>query len=91
MAFTFNWAGINVPTIKGGDNSYQDRIRTDAGNWGAALRGYQDRKAAQEYADIIANNDANFSDMGPQYRALLQELDTLKARNAEIARRLGIG
>ena len=44
MAFTFNWArGQSVPTIKGGDRSYQDTIRKDASNWGSALRGYETR------------------------------------------------
>lgn len=79
MAFTFNWArGQSIPTIKGGDRSYQQTIRNDAANWGSALRGYETRKANQEYADMLG---ANASDIA----AIKAEIAALEKRNAELA------
>lgn len=79
MAFTFNWArGQSIPTIKGGDRSYQQTIRNDAANWGSALRGYETRKANQEYADMLG---ANASDIA----AIKAEIAALEQRNAELA------
>lgn len=79
MAFTFNWArGQSIPTIKGGDRSYQQTIRNDAANWGSALRGYETRKANQEYADMLG---ANASDIA----AIKAEIAALEKRNAELS------
>lgn len=78
MAFTFNWArGQSIPTIKGGDNSYQDTIRKDAANWGSALRGYETRKANQEYADMLGGNRDDIA-------AIKAEIAELEQRNAEL-------
>ena len=79
MAFTFNWArGQSIPTIKGGDRSYQQTIRNDAANWGSALRGYETRKANQEYADMLGGNVSEFA-------AIKAEIAALEKRNAELA------
>lgn len=79
MAFTFNWAGgQSIPTIKGGDNSYQQTIRNDAANWGSALRGYETRKANQEYADLLGGNVSEIA-------AIKAEIAALEKRNAELA------
>lgn len=79
MAFTFNWArGQSIPTIKGGDNSYQQTIRNDAANWGSALRGYETRKANQEYADMLGGNVSEIA-------AIKAEIAELEQRNAELA------
>lgn len=79
MAFTFNWArGQSIPTIKGGDRSYQQTIRNDAANWGSALRGYETRKANQEYADMLGGNVSEIA-------AIKAEIAALEKRNAELA------
>lgn len=79
MAFTFNWAGgQSIPTIKGGDNSYQQTIRNDAANWGSALRDYETRKANQEYADLLGGNVSEIA-------AIKAEIAALEKRNAELA------
>lgn len=79
MAFTFNWArGQSIPTIKGGDRSYQQTIRNDAANWGSALRGYDTRKANQEYADMLGGNVSEIA-------AIKAEIAALEKRNAELA------
>ena len=79
MAFTFNWArGQSIPTIKRGDRSYQQTIRNDAANWGSALRGYETRKANQEYADMLGGNVSEIA-------AIKAEIAALEKRNAELA------
>lgn len=93
MAFSFNWAGVNVPQIQV-KNQWAE-AREDARALGAGAAGAQKwldkREADREYADILNGYDGPSTDRGPEYRALQQELASLKARNAEIARRLGIG
>lgn len=88
MAFSFNWAGVNIPQIQVKDNWAQARV--DAANLGAAVRGYQNRQAANEYADAIDRyrNNARW-DMGSE-RADAQrieaEIQRLQQENAEIDR-----
>ena len=89
MAFSFNWAGIDIPQIQVKDR--WEEAREDAATIGKALRGYEKREGDREYADILNEYKGPSTDRGPEYRALQQELASLKARNAEIARRLGIG
>lgn len=80
MAFTFNWAGVNIPTIQGGSNNYQQTIRNDASNWGNALRGYEQRKANQEYADMLGQ----YSNGNPRIAEIEAEIKQLEAQNAEL-------
>lgn len=80
MAFTFNWAGVNIPTIQGGTNNYQQTIRNDASSWGNALRGYEQRKANQEYADMLGQ----YSNGNPRIAEIEAEIKQLEAQNAEL-------
>lgn len=94
MGFSFNWAGVNVPQASmEGNASVQNRMRSDAAAWGQAARGYVDRTkaedAAREYADIIGSYGQN-QQTAPDVAAIEQEIQRLKARNAEIARQLGM-
>lgn len=87
MAFTFNWAGVNVPTIQGGSNYFQRLAREDGASWGNAVRGYEQRKASQEYADILKGfNNPNTS---AKIAELQAELARLEQRNEEIKAQLG--
>ena len=92
MAFSFNWAGVNVPQIQ--VRNQWAEAREDARALGAGARGAQNmldrREADREYADILNGYTGPSTDRGAEYRALQQELASLKARNAEIARKLGI-
>ena len=92
MGFSFNWAGVNVPQAQvEGNAAVQSRSRADAAALGQAARGFVDRQkadaAAREYASIIANTQQA---QGPNVAAIQQEIQQLKARNAEIAKQLGI-
>ena len=87
MAFTFNWAGVNIPTVQGGTNNYQQTIRNDAAHWGNALRGYEQRKANQEYADIL--NGFNNPNTSAKIAELQAELARLEQRNEEIKAQIG--
>lgn len=77
MGFSFNWAGVNVPQIQGGSRNYQQTIRSDAQAAGNMVRGYEQRKAAQEYADILGGN-AN------EVASIKAEIARLEQRNAEL-------
>lgn len=87
MAFTFNWAGINAPAIQGGSNNYQQAIRNDAASWGGAVRGYEQRKANQEYADMLKEFE------NPNTKAKILEIKAeiarLEKRNEEIKAQIG--
>lgn len=74
MAFSFNWAGVNIQPIQPKDTMEQARV--DAANLGAAVRGYEVRKANREYADILSGrNDA------------LKKMDEISNRIAQLQRR----
>lgn len=91
MAFTFNWAsGPSVPVIKGGDRSYQDRARVDAANYGSALRGYETRKANQEYADLVNGfRQTDVKALAGNLESIKAEIARLEQRNAEIRSIIG--
>ena len=80
MAFTFNWAGVNINPIQGGSNNYQQTIRNDSANWGNAARGAEQYIANRKYAQILDK----------QYRmAEIQgRIKQLEARNAEIRQQI---
>lgn len=87
MAFTFNWAGINVPVIQGGNRDYQQTIRADAANAGNAVRGYEQKKADWKYADILKGfNNPNTS---AKIAELQAELARLEQRNEAIKAQIG--
>lgn len=94
MGFSFNWNGVTVPQASiEGNAAVQSRSRGDAAAWGQAARGFVDRRkaeqAAREYSDIISNFGKG-QQAGPDVAAIEQEIQRLKARNAEIARQLGM-
>lgn len=95
-SFSFNWAGIQTPVIDAQGSiqrGNQTAIQTTR-DLGAGTRGLQNwldkRSADREYADILNGYGGPSTDRGTEYRSLQQELASLKARNAEIARQLGI-
>lgn len=86
MAFTFNWAGVQgVNPIAVADRT--NLVRDDAANFGSAVRGYEQRKASQEYADILKGfNNPNTS---AKIAELQAELARLEQRNEAIKAQLG--
>jgi|LFRM01.1.fsa_nt_gb hypothetical protein len=79
MSFSFNWAGVNIPTI----NVAKGTAAEDAAMLGGAVRGYQKREADKEYSEMLKgyqNNDAE----------IVAEIQRLEARNNEIRRLLGV-
>ena len=95
-SFSFNWAGISVPNIdaQGSIQRGNQAANQAAQGFGMGARGIQrmvdDKRAAKEYSDILANYQGP-QQQSPEVAAIQQELTRLKARNAEIARRLGLG
>lgn len=79
MSFSFNWAGVNIPTISVAKGTAAE----DAAMLGGAVRGYQKREADKEYSEMLKgyqNNDAE----------IVAEIQRLEARNNEIRRLLGV-
>lgn len=86
MSFSFNWAGLNVPTIAGKrEVQIQNQQADVAGKLGAALRGYERRVADNEYADILAQDTA----VDQRVIQIQAEIARLEQRNAEIRNQLG--
>lgn len=83
MAFSFNWAGVNVPQAMKGDKLQQSIA--DAGNWGAAARGLVNRSLDSEYADMIRGR----REMQAGIDGIKAEIDRLEARQAEIRAIIG--
>lgn len=82
MAFSFNWAGLNVPQIQSKDTTQQ--AYTDASNLGKALRGYEVREANREYADLINGRNDGLTRMAEISKRIAQ----LQKRNEEIRSQL---
>lgn len=89
MAFTFNWTGVQgVKDLTPKDRDQQ--IRSDAAAWGSALKGYDRYQADKEYKKLLEEYNKNGSeDLNGSLAALMNELQQLKARNAEIKAQLG--
>lgn len=89
MAFTFNWAGVQgVKDLTPKDRDQQ--IRSDAAAWGSALKGYDRYQADKEYKKLLEEyNQSGGEDLNGSLAALMNELQQLKARNAEIKAQLG--
>lgn len=83
MSFTFNWAGINVPVIQGGNRDYQQTIRSDAANAGNAVRGYEQKKADWKYAEVLdarsraGQIQARIAQLQDRNREIMQELSAI--------------
>lgn len=85
MAFSFNWAGLNVPTV-----DYFDAVKDKefGANLGKAARGYEDRSAAKDYAEKIrtyrmGQNAAKNTDAA-RIAEIKQQIAELKQQNAAI-------
>lgn len=89
MAFTFNWAGVQgVKDLTPKDRDQQ--IRSDAAAWGSALKGYDRYQADKEYKKLLEEyNQSGGENLNESLAALMNELQQLKARNAEIKAQLG--
>lgn len=89
MAFTFNWAGVQgVKDLTPKDRDQQ--IRSDAAAWGSALKGYDRYQADKEYKKLLEEyNQSGSENLNESLAALMNELQQLKARNAEIKAQLG--
>ena len=72
MAFTFNWAGVNVSPISVG----YDDISGAAGNFGTAARGSEIRTANEEYAEMLEADDK----ASARLKEINNELDFLRGR-----------
>lgn len=87
MAFTFNWAGVNINPIQGGSHNYEKTLRDDYAALGNFMRGYEQRKANQEYADMLKEFE------NPNTKAKILEIKAeiarLEKRNEEIKAQIG--
>lgn len=89
MAFSFNWQGLNVPEV-----NYFDAVRDPnvGANLGKAARGYENRKAAKEYADKIRDyrmgRSASQNTDASRIEAIKNEIAALKEQNAKMAAQL---
>lgn len=80
MAFTFNWAGVNINPIQGGSHNYEKTLREDYAALGNFMRGYEQRKANQEYATIL--------DKQHRMAEIQGRIKQLEARNDEIRKQI---
>ena len=76
MAFSFNWAGTNLPQIQVKDR--WEEAREDAATLGKALRGYEKREADREYAGLLERRNSE-----------LERMDGISARIASLQKRNG--
>lgn len=87
MAFSFNWAGLSIPTVNRIENEVD--MGEVGRNLGTAMRGYQNRRAADDYADLIdkyRNGASADTGRAEQIRA---EIARLEAENAHLADFIG--
>ena len=87
-SFSFNWAGLSVPNIdaQGSIQRGNQAANQAAQGFGMGARGVQRMVDDREYAKILGD----YQERRDRYNSLSQELSQLKARNAEIARQLGL-
>lgn len=87
-SFSFNWAGLSVPNIdvQGSIQRGNQAANQAAQGFGMGARGIQRMVDDREYAKILGD----YQGRQDRYNQLSQELSQLKARNAEIARQLGL-
>lgn len=77
MAFSFNWAGVNIPKIDAQPKSAANEIAANLGKaqWGSVVR-----DANNEYADMLASGGS----VAEEVRKIQAEIARLEARNDEI-------
>ena len=93
MSFSFNWAGLSVPTISGKrDVQIQNQQANIGGNLGKALRGYEDRVRTEELndeyqqlLDQYGQGDPSISDIEAQIQALKTQNEQLIAKRNSLA------
>lgn len=78
MAFSFNWAGIDIPQLQVKDR--WEEAREDAANIGKALRGYEKREADMEYAGLLERRNSEMDRMD----GISARIASLQKRNEEI-------
>lgn len=89
MAFSFNWAGLQVPQAK-----FTKAIEDEefGANLGRAARGYENRQAAKEYARKIdqfrQGRAADASDKASRIAAIKAEIAKLESENESIEKKL---
>ena len=89
MAFSFNWAGLQVPQAK-----FTKAIEDEefGKNLGLAARGYENRQAAKEYARKIdqfrQGRAADASDKASRIAAIKAEIAKLETENESIEKKL---
>lgn len=79
MAFSFNWAGVNIPKIDAQPKNAANEIAANLGKaqWGSVVR-----DANNEYADMLTSG----SSVAEEVRKIQAEIARLEARNNEIRR-----
>lgn len=78
MSFSFNWSGLSIPQISGGDTT---QMAAQSGAlFGSAARGADRMIADREYAGILRGN----SESTARIAELKAELSRLQSRNEEI-------
>lgn len=82
MAFTFNWAGTNIPTITVKDTSAQNEKNAEL--LGKFAAGYERKKADEEYANMLTDRDNAMNKMA----SIKQQIAQLQQRNAVIRQQL---
>lgn len=83
MAFSFNWAGVTAPQVP----AYKDPVAPeDFAALGKALRGYQNREAAKDYAKLIekfrTDREASGTANANRIAEIKSEISRLKQENA---------
>lgn len=79
MSFSFNWSGLSIPQISGGDTT---QMAAQSGAlFGSAARGADRMIADREYAGILRGNSPEARQRLAELKA---ELSRLHARNSEI-------
>lgn len=78
MAFSFNWAGIDIPQLQVKDR--WEEAREDAATLGKALRGYEKREADREYAGLLERRNSELDRMD----GISARIASLQKRNGEI-------
>lgn len=84
MSFSFNWSGLDIPQISGGDTTQM--ASQSASLFGSAARGADRMVADREYAGILRGNSAEARQRLAELKA---ELSRLQARNEEIRSLIG--
>lgn len=80
MSFTFNWAGLSIPTATRADNSA--RTIEAGANLGTAARGAQNMIYDREYSQMVADH----KDTDPKIAEIEAQIKQLEADNARLMR-----